>query len=149
MRFSLALLVLLALARPSVADPPELIVIVSPDNSVKISAEYLESLFLKKDKFWQDSTPVIALNAPPDNPARREFDRVVLGMSADSAARYWIDLRIRSGAAPPKEVADPALAVRLVAKLKGAIAYVPVATAITGVRIVGRIKSGKWIAAGS
>jgi hypothetical protein len=144
MRFSLALLVLIALARSAAADPPELVVIVNPDNSVKMSAEYLESLFLKKDRFWQDNAPVIALNAPPDAPARREFDRVVLGMSSDSAASYWIDMRIRSGAAPPKEVADPVLAVRLVAKLKGAIAYVPAATAVTGVRVIGRIKRGKW-----
>ena len=144
MRLSLALLVVMALARTVAADPPELVVIVNPDNSVKISAEYLESLFLKKERFWDGNAPVIALNAPPDNANRREFDRVVLGMTPESAASYWIDLRIRSGAAPPKEVADPLLAVKLVAKLKGAIAYVPATTAVAGVRVVGRIKRGKW-----
>lgn len=144
MRFSLALLVVMALARTVAADPPELVVIVNSDNSVKVSAEYLESLFLKKDRFWEGNAPVIAINAPPDSAPRREFDRVVLGMSAETAASYWIDVRIRSGAAPPKEVADPQLAVKLVAKLKGAIAYVPAATAVSGVRVVGRIKRGKW-----
>ena len=132
------------LARTAAADPPELVVIVNPDNSVKMSAAYLESLFLKKDRFWDGNAPVIAINAPPDTANRREFDRVILGMSPDTAASYWIDLRIRSGSAPPKEVADPLLAVKLVAKLKGAIAYVPAATAVTGVRVVGRIKRGKW-----
>lgn len=133
------------LARTVAADPPELIVIVNSENAVKMSGQYLESLFLKKERFWGDNAPVIALNAPPDHPARREFDRVVLGMAAETAASYWIDVRIRSGTAPPKEVSDPALAVKLVAKLKGAIAYVPATTAVTGVRVVGRIKRGKWM----
>ena len=144
MRLPLALLVVIALFRSASADPPELVVIVNTDNAVKMSAEYLESLFLKKERFWDGNAPVIALNAPPENPSRREFDRVVLGMSADTAASYWIDTRIRSGTAPPKEVADPVLTVKLVAKLKGAIAYVPAATTVTGVRVIGRIKRGKW-----
>jgi hypothetical protein len=144
MRLFVSLLVVMALFRPAAAEPLELVVIVNPGNAVKMSAEYLESLFLKKDRFWDGNAPVIALNAPPDNSSRREFDRVVLGMSGDTAASYWIDTRIRSGTAPPKEIADPALTVKLVAKLKGAIAYVPAATAVTGVRVIGRIKRGKW-----
>jgi len=145
MRVPLALLVVLLLARTVAADPPELVVIVNVDNPVKMTPEYLEGLFLKKERFWEGSAPVIALNAPPDNPSRREFDRVVLGMSGETAASYWIDARIRSGSAPPKEVADPALVVKLVVKLKGAIAYVPATTAVAGVRVVGRIKRGKWM----
>lgn len=145
MRVPLALLVVVALARTAAADPPELVVIVNPRNPVAMSAAYLEGLFLKKERFWGDNAPVIALNAPRDAGSRREFDRVVLGMSAETAASYWIDVRIRSGTAPPKEIADPLLAVKLVGKLEGAIAYVPATTALTGVRVVGRIKRGKWM----
>jgi hypothetical protein len=144
MRFGLAVIVIATLARSVAAEPPKLLVIVNPDNSVEMSGAYLESLFLKKDRFWAGDAPVIAINAPPDSPNRREFDRVVLGMSANAAASYWIDARIRSGLAPPKEVADPLLAVKLVAKLKGAIAYVPAGTTVSGVRVIGRIERGKW-----
>src|SRR3569833_1835988 len=124
MRVPLALLVVLLLARSVAADPPELVVIVNVDNPVKMTPEYLESLFLKKKRFWEDSAPVIAHNAPPENPSRREFDRVVLGMSGETAASYWIDARIRSGSSPPKEVAAPALVVLFVVLLLGVFVFV-------------------------
>jgi hypothetical protein len=147
-RLALAILVVAALAPGGQAEPapPELVVIVNPANSTRPSGAELESMFLKKEKYWSGGDPVVALDASPDSDARREFDRVVLGMTPDASVRYWIDLRIRTGDTAPKTISDPALAVKLVGKLKGAIAYVPATTALTGVQVVGRIRRGKLVA---
>lgn len=140
----IALLVIALLVGVARADaPPEIAIIVNADNQATISAGYLEDLFLKKERFWSGDVPVVVLAGTPDNPVRREFDRVVLGLDPEASARYWIDARIRSGEVAPKEISDPALAVKLVAKLKGGIAYVPASTALAGVRVIARIKKGK------
>jgi hypothetical protein len=145
---ALALLVLLALAPRGDADPapPELVVITNAANPAKPSAAALEAMFLKKEKYWSGGDPIVVLDAPPGADARNEFDRVVLSMTPQESVRYWIDLRVRSGDTAPKQIADPSLAVRLVGKLKGAIAYVPATAALSGVQVVGRIRRGKLVA---
>jgi hypothetical protein len=146
----LPLIALAALAGPlqaSRAEPPsaELVVIVNPANRDRPSAAALERIFLRKELTWDSGERIIPLNASPDAERRRRFDRVVLGMSTDEAARYWLDLRIRSGGTAPREVSDPALAVKLVAKLAGTVAYVPADTQLAGVRVVARIRNDKVV----
>ncbi|HEX7476712.1 MAG TPA: hypothetical protein VF331_02795 [Polyangiales bacterium] len=65
----------------------------------------------------------LPFNAPPHSADRELFDERVLGMEADEAARFWIDQRIR-GLQAPRTIPSPELAVRVVGKLPGAIAYV-------------------------
>jgi hypothetical protein len=124
----------------------ELVVIVHADNHEHASASDLEAWFLRKQRRWPNHDVLLPINFPPDTPARRVFDRAVLAMSPDEVARYWLDQRIRDGDAAPREVADTALIVRLVAKLRGAIAYVPADTTLTGVRVVARIRGGELVA---
>lgn len=147
-RLSIIVLMMLAVAPSVRADTAavELAVIVNPANDVKLGSSELEGLFLKKEKYWGNNDPVIVLAATPDSEPRREFDRVVLGMSAEASARYWIDTRIRSGDTAPKVIADPAMTVKLVGKLKGAVAYVPATAPLAGVRVVARIRRGKVVA---
>ncbi|MFT3696755.1 MAG: hypothetical protein QM831_26675 [Kofleriaceae bacterium] len=140
----IALFVLMMIAAVAHADP-DLVIIVNADNAVKLSPDYLEGVFLKKEKFFSGDVPIVALNAAPDSALRQEFDRIVLNLTPEQSARYWIDARVRSGETPPKELADSALTVKLVAKLKGGIGYVPVTTQLSGVRVVGQIKAGKLV----
>jgi hypothetical protein len=55
---------------------------------------------------------------------RSDFDEVVLGMSPDAVARYWVDRKIRGESGPPKSVDSAQILLRVVDKLDGAIGYV-------------------------
>lgn len=145
---AVALILLASGGERSSAEAPavELVVIVNDTNRESVSAADLEQVFLRKTTHWDSGDSIIPINAPADSPARREFDRVVLGMSAEESARYWLNQRIRSGINAPREIEDANLAARLVGRLKTAIAYVPADIAVDHVRIVLRIRNGKVIA---
>lgn len=123
----------------------ELCVIVHPDNRAAVSAALLEDIFLRRLTQWPGGDRVIPLNAPPDSDRREVFDRAVLRMSPDEVARYWLDQRIRGAGTAPREVAEPALTVKLVAKLKAAVGYAPAHGELGGVRIVARVRDGRLI----
>jgi len=123
----------------------ELVVIVNAANPVRPSAAMLEKIFLRKEMTWDNGERIIPLNASPESERRQRFDRVVLGMSPDEAARYWLDLRIRGGGTAPREVGDAVLTVKLIAKLSGTIGYVPSDMQLPGVRVVARIRNDKVI----
>lgn len=146
-RIVLAVVVLAAFAAPepgrAAASELELVVIVNARNPENLSGEALEKIFLRKDLTWDGGERIIPLNASPDSERRQLFDRVVLAMSPDDAARYWLDQRIRGGGTAPREVADAVLTVKLVAKLTSAIGYVPATSDLGGVRVVARIRKDK------
>jgi ABC-type phosphate transport system substrate-binding protein len=133
--------------RPSRAEPSqgELVVIVNAGNADKPSAGTLEKIFLRKEMTWDSGERIIPLNASPDSDRRQRFDRVVLGMTPDEAARYWLDQRIRGAGTAPREVGDAVLTVKLVARLSGTIGYVPAEIQLSGVRVVARIRNDKVI----
>lgn len=144
--FLVTLAVVLATAGGTLAaDAPELVVIVNAENAAKPSAADLADIYLRRVAQWSDGTAIVPLNAPPETRPREQFDRVVLGMTPEDNARYWLDQRIRGRAAAPRQIADPHLAVRLVAKLSGAIAYVPADTELDGTRVVARIRNNKVV----
>jgi hypothetical protein len=74
---------------------------------------------------WDSGTQISAYNLSDFSAARRLFDQVVLGMSADEATRYWVDRKIRGGARPPKKLVSPAMVRRAVASEAGSIGYIP------------------------
>jgi hypothetical protein len=130
-------------AEPAAGD---LVVIVNAVNKQVPSAAMLERIFLRKEMAWDSGERVIPLNASPESERRQRFDRVVLGMTPDEAARYWLDQRIRGGGAAPREVGDAVLTVKLVAKLTGTIGYVPAEVSLSGVRVIARIHNDKVVA---
>jgi hypothetical protein len=123
----------------------ELVVVVHPDNRAQLSAADIESVFLMKKRAWPDGSPIIPFNYAPGDPVRRAFERVVLRLGGDEVARYWLDQRIRSGMRAPRQIGDPSVAVRLVARVKGTIAYVPASSAGSSVRVIARIRGDKVV----
>lgn len=67
---------------------------------------------------------LVPLTYKKDSPERQDFDEIVLGMSGDEVARYWIDRRIRGQSGPPKAVDSPDLLLQVVSKFNGAIGFV-------------------------
>jgi hypothetical protein len=111
----------------------------------KLTASELESIFTSAKRTWPDGSNIGVFSYAPDNEVRRTFDKAVLRMSPDEVARFWIDQRVRGGAPPPRQVPEPSLAVRLVAKLPGSVAYIPQELVGPTVKVVARVINGRVV----
>jgi hypothetical protein len=103
----------------------------------------LEAIFLTLRRYWDGSKIIIPFNLPPRSELRIQFDQAVLRMGPDEVGRYWLDRRVRGGAPPPRQAPDPVTLVRLVARLEGAIGYVPSDVPLDDVRVLLRVHNGK------
>jgi hypothetical protein len=66
---------------------------------------------------------LVGFNQPAGSRAREVFDRAVLGLDPDQAARYWVDQRIRGGARPPRQVNSVALLRQVISRFPGGVGY--------------------------
>jgi hypothetical protein len=124
----------------------DLVVVVNPAVAVdRLSASELETIFTSSRRSWPDGSNIGAFSYAPEDVIRRAFDNVILRLSPEDVARFWLDQRVRGGARPPRQVPNPSLAVRLVAKLPGSIAYVPESMVDSTVKVVARIRGGKVV----
>lgn len=122
----------------------DLVVVVHPSVPKQSLDEFeLEAIFLTSRRYWAGSQVIVPFNLPPREEGRVLFDRVVLRMDPDEVGRFWLDRRVRGGPPPPRQAPDALTAVRLVARLEGAIAYAPLGVPLADVRIVARIHDGK------
>ena len=140
------LLVSLALMAGAVsqasAGASDIVVVVNSANSVSsLNKAQLVALYKGKTTEFPNGSAAAAVNLPPDNSLRQDFDKAVLNLSPDEAKRFWIDMKIRSGAAAPPKMPSPAAVARHVGKTANAIGYVPIADA-KGLKIVARIVGG-------
>jgi ABC-type phosphate transport system substrate-binding protein len=107
----------------------------------------IRRIFLLRQRFWSDGTPVAPVNLPAASPLRETFSRLVLGQSTRDLAEYWKDLYFHGTQPPP--VLDSEEAVLLyVARTRGAIGYVSLSflsgvSLPSGVRVV-----GEWVVGG-
>jgi hypothetical protein len=135
----------LAFGRDSSAQAPaDIAVIVHPANrESSLDVDTLAAIFTTTQVYWPSGGRIVAFNLPPRTPPRVEFDRVVLSMGPDEVGRYWVDRRVRGGAPPPRQVPDPAVLVRVIARIEGGIGYVPASMVDAGVRVIANIRGGK------
>lgn len=68
---------------------------------------------------------LIPFNYPPEHPLRKRFDLLVLELRPSEIGRYWIDRRIRGEGAPPRTLPSPEVLKAVVARLRGAVGYLP------------------------
>jgi hypothetical protein len=124
----------------------ELVVVVHPSvPRATIDELELEAVFLTSKRFWGGSQAILPFNLTARGEGRVLFDRAVTRMEPDEVGRFWLDRRVRGGAAPPRQVPDPLTVVRLVARLEGAIGYVPLGVPLADVRVVARIRDRKVV----
>jgi ABC-type phosphate transport system substrate-binding protein len=132
------------LASAGAGEGENLSVVVNPNLAVgSLGIAELEAIFTSGKRTWPDGSSITAFGYAPDSEIRRQFDRIVLRMNPEEVARFWIDQRVRGGSPPPRQVPDPALAIRLVAKLSGSITYAPDGFVNSTVKVIARIKNGK------
>jgi hypothetical protein len=107
------------------AEPPVRLLVVVKESSPlsELSLRDLKRLFLGEYLSDADGNKLTPLNHPPKSPDRVGFDSVVLKMTPDEAARFWIDRRIRGQSAAPRSVAPRELLRKVVAAYPGAVTY--------------------------
>ena len=131
---------------PAMADPggprAAIVIVVARSSGIDdLSLDELRSIFMLKS-----GSRLRPLNLPPGAPERIAFERVVLGMTADQAARYWIERKIRGQGAPPKTIPTAQLLMRIVARVPDTIGYAadgPLPPGLKVVKIGGRSPSDR------
>lgn len=101
-----------------------LVVVVASTSSINgLSLAELRRMYLG-DPVDSGGRRLVPLNRAASTKERLAFDRLVLDMSEEEMARYWVDRKIRGQSGAPKAI-DPAdVHQRVVSKLAGAIGYV-------------------------
>jgi hypothetical protein len=140
----LAMLLEHAGSRAASQAPLRLVVIVHPAlREHELDIDDLRAIFLRKRLQWSGGQHIVPLNQLPDTPGRSAFDATVLGFERSDAARYWVDVRIRSGIHPPRGIAGETTIAAVVRALPGSIGYVTPEHLNPGVRVVARVEAGK------
>jgi hypothetical protein len=106
------------------SSPPLVVVVGASSSLTNIDLARLRGLYLGDGMTEGTGRRIVPFHQRPLSPDRVGFERVVLGMSPDESAAYWIDRRIRGEGKAPRAVDDVALLRRLVASFPGALAYV-------------------------
>ena len=96
---------------------PDLVVIANED--VPVTALSEDELASRATRSWKDGNTVRPLNLPAGTSERSEFDRVVLKMSPERSAQFWIERQVRGEEPAPKAIAKADIIVQLVATLRG------------------------------
>jgi ABC-type phosphate transport system substrate-binding protein len=108
----------------------EAIAVVVSSNSRQrgLSSDKLRRIFLALPTDDDDGHRFVPINLAQGSSVREHFDREVLNMSSEDAARYWIDQRLR-GNKPPRSAASLDICRRAVQDMPGAISYLPLSAA--------------------
>ncbi len=128
-------------------DAEDILVVVHPRARISaLSAQQLEAIYTRSTTRWDDGDLIIPFNLADSSPIRHRFDRTVLRLDPQQVGRFWLDQRIRGLGAPPKQVPDMALLVKVVERLPGSIGYAPKSRIRPGVKVVARIRNGTVVA---
>ncbi len=136
---ALALLVLATDARAQESGGADgaIAVVVDRDNPRDdVSLHELRAMFLGKRHEWDHGVRVVPLDLAPGSAARATFQRAVLGMEPGEVAQYWAEAKVRGEGTAPKEAPSAAVVVKLVARVRGAVGYVPLAAADATVKVL-------------
>jgi ABC-type phosphate transport system substrate-binding protein len=127
--------------RGSVAAEDELVVVVSARSSIQsASRDTLRPIFLTTRSTWPDGGKATPLNLPDAHTLRHRFDRAVLRLEPDEAAKYWTDRKIRGGARPPRRLPTPSAVARAVAEDATAVGYVRRSDVTAALRIIAVVR---------
>lgn len=140
MNARIALLTLAALllefASPALALAEPIVVVVDRDNpKTDISLEELKSYYTGKRGEWPDGARVVPIDLEAGASGRTQFVSQALGMSQAQYDQFWVDQKVRGQGTPPRAVSE-ATALKLSAKVRGAIAYVPASQVDASVRVL-------------
>jgi ABC-type phosphate transport system substrate-binding protein len=125
----------LVAAVPAATAGHAIAVIVHPARAVALDRDEVARIFLRKRRFWDDGTPIIALNREPQSTVRAAFTRSILEPTVADLQRYWNEQYFH-GVFPPPVLSSAAAVKRYVATDRNAIAYVETSDVDDTVRAV-------------
>ena len=129
---------LLVIAAPAHAEDTVLAVITHPSRPISVTASDLRHIFRKQRRFWDDGSPVIAINQSAAASARERFEGVVFGDEAAGLPSYW-NQRYFEGVFPPITLDSDEAVQRYVASKPNAIGYVDARVLNDSVHVAARL----------
>ena len=114
----------------------EIAVIVHPSNANAMAGSDISRIFLGKSKKFADGGQAVPINQPEGSGPTGEFNEKALKKSASQLKAYWSKLVFTGKGTPPKEVANDAEVVALIAANPNMIGYVNAGAADGSVKVV-------------
>ena len=96
-----------------------------------LSAAELKNIYTDRTKYWDDGQAIIIVVLPDKTDVALQQ---ASGMDGSQFKTFWQRLAFSGRGSEPERAGDAAALVAFVAATKGAIALVPVATVLTGVK---------------
>ena len=96
-------------------------------------------VFLRKQRFWPDGSPIIPLNREAGSELREAFSRWIFDAGSAALAGYWND-QYFLGMFPPATLSSTLAVKRYVAAEPNAIGYIESAAVDSSVRVVLELK---------
>jgi hypothetical protein len=121
-------------ARTALGAEPIAVVVSANSAQRALSNDKLRRVFLAIPSDDDSGRRFVPINLGQSSNVRERFDRAVLRLSPEEAARYWIDQRLR-GNKPPRSASSLELLRRAVQELPGAISYLPL-SAVGSLRVI-------------
>jgi ABC-type phosphate transport system substrate-binding protein len=112
-----------------------IVVIVNPRRSATLRVEDVAHIFLRKQRFWDDGSPIVPLNREAGSTLRETFSRRVLGVTSTALAAYWNE-QYFLGTMPPATLSSSEAVKRYVATDPNAIGYIDANVVDESVRVV-------------
>lgn len=113
----------------------EYAVVVHPNNTVAMTNDDVQKLFLAKTAKFPNGQLAIPINQIESNEARQNFDNSVLGKTPSQMKSYWSRLIFTGKAVPIKEVENDSEVLELVRDNQDAIGYVDSSKVTGDVRV--------------
>ena len=133
------LLLLLVLGSGARAAEPEVVVIVHPSRTDRVSLEEVRRIYLRQRRFWDDREPVLPVNREYGSDTRKEFERIVFADLRVPLSRYWNE-QYFLGVLPPATLVSDAAVRQYVAARPNAIGYIDARNVDDSVRVLLRLE---------
>lgn len=114
----------------------EVAVIVNPANANTLSESDISRAFLGKLKNYGDGQTINAVNSKGNNPARAEFEKLVLKKSSAQVKAYWSKRLFTGKGKPLTELSSDAEILSFVASTPNAIGYVDAGSVNGSVKVL-------------
>ena len=124
---------------PAVPEERALAIVVHPERAGTLDIEDVARIYLRKRRFWDDGTPIVALNREPGTAMRVAFSRRVLHADPPRLQAYW-DQQYFAGIFPPSVLSSGAAVKRYVAADRDAIGYIEWSEVDDSVRVVLKVE---------
>lgn len=109
-------------------------VVVHPSRKVALRVEDVARVLLRKQRFWEDGSPIVPLNREAGSDLREAFSRRIFGAASSALATYWNE-QYFLGTFPPATLSSSQAVKRYVAAEPNAIGYIEASAVDQSVRV--------------